>query len=64
MSAAVQTNNQTEIQRLAGLQGNLQSQVIAGRAQAMAKFYATLSPEQAAKAKQMGEKRKALRQKF
>ena len=64
ISAAIQGNNAAEIQRLAGLQGNLQSQMIANRAQAMAKFYATLTPEQAARAKEMRDKRKAPLQKF
>jgi Spy/CpxP family protein refolding chaperone len=63
MRAAIQANNTAEIQRLAGLQGNLQSQVISNRAQAMAKFYATLTPEQAAQMGKMQDRKKSFRKK-
>ena len=63
MTAAIRSNNPGEIQRLAGLQGNLESQVVANRGQAMAKFYATLTPDQAAQLQQMHAQRKGARQK-
>ena len=63
MAAAIETNNSAEIQRLAGLQGNLETQMVTNRAQAMAKFYATLTPDQVAQLKQMREKRRGMRQK-
>ena len=52
-AAAKMGNNETEIQRLAAEQGRLLGKLIAIRAEASAKFYQTLTPEQRVKADQM-----------
>lgn len=56
LAAAVKANDTAQIQHLAAQQGNLQGQVLAMRSESMAKFYATLTPEQRAKAEQIQQK--------
>jgi Spy/CpxP family protein refolding chaperone len=53
MAAAVKANDTARIQSLATTQGTLRGQVMAIRAQALAKFYSGLTPDQRAKADQM-----------
>jgi Spy/CpxP family protein refolding chaperone len=53
LHAAVKANNTAEIERLSAQQGNLKGKTLAIRSEAMAKFYATLTPEQRVKADQM-----------
>ena len=53
MADAVKANDVSKIHMLAQTQANLQSQLTASRAEGMAKFYQTLTPEQKAKADQM-----------
>jgi Spy/CpxP family protein refolding chaperone len=50
MAAAVKADNTQQIQQLAAKRGELVSQMATVRANAMAKFYQTLTPEQRAKA--------------
>jgi Spy/CpxP family protein refolding chaperone len=56
LAAAVKANDIGQIRQLAQVQGNLKGQVMAARAEAMAKFYATLTPDQKAKADQIQQK--------
>jgi len=56
LSAAIKTNNTAQIQSLASQQGNLRGQLLAARAEGMAKFYSILTPDQRAKADQIHEK--------
>jgi Spy/CpxP family protein refolding chaperone len=51
--AAEKTDNTSQIERLASRQGELQGKALAIRSEAMAKFYAILTPEQRTKADQM-----------
>ena len=51
--AAVKANNTSQIEQLSSRQGELQGKALAIRAEAMAKFYAILTPEQRTKADQM-----------
>ena len=51
--AAVKANNTSQIERLSSHQGELQGKALAIRSEAMAKFYAILTPEQRTKADQM-----------
>ena len=53
MAAAKAGNNDAQVQQLATAQGQLVGQMSAIRAEAFGKFYATLTPEQRAKADQM-----------
>jgi Spy/CpxP family protein refolding chaperone len=53
MAAAVKTNNQAQIEKLAADRGGLTAKLDARRSEAMAKFYQTLTPAQRAKAGQM-----------
>jgi Spy/CpxP family protein refolding chaperone len=54
LMAAIQAGKgDVEIHQLALTQGNLAGQLVAARAEALAKFYGTLTPEQRAKAVQM-----------
>jgi len=53
LHAAVKANNASQIERLSSHQGELQGKVLAIRSQAMAKFYAILTPEQRTKADEM-----------
>jgi Spy/CpxP family protein refolding chaperone len=53
LAAAVKADQSAEIQQLATARGNLMGQMTAIRAEASAKFYHTLTPEQRAKADQM-----------
>jgi len=56
LAAAVKANDVAQIHSLAAQQGNLQGQLLGIRSEARAKVYATLTPEQKAKADQMREK--------
>lgn len=51
--AAVKANSTSQIERLSSHQGELQGKALAIRSEAMAKFYAILTPEQRTKADQM-----------
>jgi Spy/CpxP family protein refolding chaperone len=53
LAAAVKADNAAQIQQLATAQGSLRGQLLSVRADAMAKFYATLTPDQRAKADQI-----------
>jgi len=53
LAAAVKANDAAKIQQITATQGKLRGQFMADRAEAMAKFYQTLTPEQRAKADQM-----------
>jgi Spy/CpxP family protein refolding chaperone len=53
LHAAVKVNNTSQIERLSSHQGELQGKALAIRSEAMAKFYAILTPEQRTKADQM-----------
>jgi Spy/CpxP family protein refolding chaperone len=53
LHAAVKANNTSQIESLSTQQGNLQGKALAIRSEAMAKFYAILTPEQRTKADQM-----------
>lgn len=71
MAEAVKANDADRIKQLADSQAALMAQLIAIRSQAMAKFYATLTPEQKAKAdefrsrvKERVEKRMSKRRAF
>ena len=61
LSAAIKANDTGQIQQLSTQQGNLQGQVVAMRSASMAKFYATLTPDQRAKADQIQQRIKARR---
>jgi Spy/CpxP family protein refolding chaperone len=50
MAAVTAGKGDVEIHQLALTQGNLAGQLVAARTEALAKFYATLTPEQRAKA--------------
>jgi Spy/CpxP family protein refolding chaperone len=50
---AVKANNTSQIERLSAHQGELQGKALAIRSEAMARFYAILTPEQRIKADQM-----------
>jgi Spy/CpxP family protein refolding chaperone len=55
--AAIQAGKgDVEIHQLALTQGNLAGQLVAARAEALAKFYNMLTPEQRAKADLMGQR--------
>ena len=57
LMAAIQAGkSDVEIHQLALTQGNLAGQLVAARAEALAKFYSTLTPEQRAKADLMGQR--------
>lgn len=51
--AAVKANNASQIERLSSQQGELKGKALAVRSEAMAKFYAILTPEQRTTADQM-----------
>jgi Spy/CpxP family protein refolding chaperone len=53
LHAGVKANNTSQIERLSSHQGELQGKALAIRSEAMAKFYAILTPEQHTKADQM-----------
>ena len=53
LHAAVKANNASQIEGLSSHQGELQGKALAIRSEAMAKFYAILTPEQRTKADQM-----------
>ena len=59
LAAAVKAGNDADIQRLSQTAGTLQGQLTAIRTEAMAKFYASLTPEQKAKAEQLRQERRA-----
>jgi Spy/CpxP family protein refolding chaperone len=52
LAAAVKANDIGQIRQLAQAQGTLRGQMMAARSEGMAKFYATLTPDQKAKAEQ------------
>jgi Spy/CpxP family protein refolding chaperone len=56
LAAAVKANDVAQIHSLSAQQGNLQGQLLGIRSEARAKVYATLSPEQKAKAGEMRQK--------
>jgi Spy/CpxP family protein refolding chaperone len=56
LAAAVKASDVAQIQSLSAQQGNLQGQLLGIRSEAMAKVYATLTPEQKAKADEMRQK--------
>ena len=62
LAAAVKANDTTQIQHLAAQQGTLQGQLLAMRSESMAKFYATLTPDQRTKAEQFQQKMRQLKQ--
>ena len=66
LMAAIQAGkSEVEIHQLALTQGNLAGQLVAARAEALAKFYSTLTPEQRAKAVQMRQQiRQAIKQRI
>jgi periplasmic protein CpxP/Spy len=65
LAAAVKANDVAQIHSLAAQQGNLQGQLLGIRSEARAKVYATLTPEQKAKADEMREKvRERMKQRF
>ncbi len=53
LHAAVKANNTSQIERLSSHQGELLGKAVAIRSEAMAKFYAILTPEQRTKADEM-----------
>ena len=59
LAAAVKANDRGQIAQLSAKQGQLRGQVTTIRAEAMAKFYRDLTPEQRAKADQMRQAVKA-----
>src|SRR3954454_7361591 len=56
LAAAVKANDVAQIHSLAAQHGNLRGQMLGIRSEAMAKFYAALTPEQKGKADQMHQK--------
>ena len=58
LHAAMKANNTAQIERLSAQQGNLMGKALAIRTESMAKFYATLTPEQRTKADQAFERMK------
>jgi Spy/CpxP family protein refolding chaperone len=65
LTAAMKTNNTAQIERLSAEQGNLKGKALAIHTEAMAKFYAILTPEQRTKADQMLERtRSRMRQRM
>jgi Spy/CpxP family protein refolding chaperone len=61
LAAAVKANDVAKIHSLSAQQGHLQGQLLGIRSEAMAKVYATLTPEQKAKA---GETRSKVRERI
>ena len=55
----MKANNTAQIERLSAQQGNLMGKALAIRTESMAKFYATLTPEQRTKADQTFEQMKS-----
>jgi Spy/CpxP family protein refolding chaperone len=53
LSAAVKANNTSQIEQLSSHQGELHGKALAIRSEAMAKFYAILTPDQRTKADDM-----------
>jgi Spy/CpxP family protein refolding chaperone len=56
LAAAVKANDVAQIHSLSAQRGNLQGQLLGIRSEARAKVYATLTPEQKAKADQIRER--------
>jgi Spy/CpxP family protein refolding chaperone len=56
MQAAIKANNVSQIQSLATQQGTLRGQLIANRSEALAKFYAILTPEPKTKSEEMQQR--------
>lgn len=61
LAAAVKANDTAKIEQLTAKQGKLRGEMMSARAEAMAKFYQTLTPEQRARAEQMKDAAKANR---
>ncbi len=61
LTAAVENNDTVKIGQLSTTIGSLQGQLVSIRSSAMAKFFATLTPDQKAKAEQM---RQSIRQRM
>jgi Spy/CpxP family protein refolding chaperone len=59
MRAAVKANDSAQIRSLAAKEGKTRGELTAIRSEAMAKFYATLTPEQQAKADKLHQERTA-----
>lgn len=59
LAAAVKANDTAQIQSLTAKQGTLHGQMLDIRSEAMAKFYATLTPDQKAKADQIHQQIKS-----
>lgn len=64
LAAAVKANDTAQIQTLASQQGTLHGQATAIRAESMAKFYSTLTPDQRTKADQIRQKVQQRMQRF
>lgn len=56
LAAAVKANDAAQIQQISNQQGNVMGQLVANRTEAMAKFYATLTPDQRAKVDQVQQR--------
>lgn len=63
LAAAVKAGDTARIHQITAAQGRLRGQMMAVRADAMAKFYQTLTPEQRAKADQLRVRRSGARTK-
>lgn len=59
LEIAVKANDQTKIEQLAAKQGHLRGKMMTARAEAMAKVYQILTPEQRSKADQMMQNAKS-----
>ncbi len=56
LAAAIRSNNVSQINQLTQDRANLMAKTLSTRSQAMAKFYATLTPDQKTKADQIQQK--------
>jgi Spy/CpxP family protein refolding chaperone len=56
MSAAVKANDKAQIEQLSAQRAPLMAKATAGRNEAMAKFYSTLTPQQRAKAERLHQR--------
>jgi Spy/CpxP family protein refolding chaperone len=56
MTVAIKSNNVAQIDQLAQTRANLRAKVTTARSEAMAKFYASLTPDQKTKADQIQQK--------
>lgn len=55
LTAAIKAEDNAKIQQLSAAMGTLRGQVLAARSAGMAKFYALLTPDQKAKAAELGQ---------